>query len=252
MRRCKNEIIFITGCNGGVGRELCRVFMAAGYSVVGTDIQADARCDNDLYVPVDLSLLVENVVIQQQLAEVVSNFALRENLRLKAIINNAALQITGSVAELSDTDFLASQRVNVIAPFTLAKLFEARLRDARGAIVNIGSIHARLSKPGFAAYSTSKAALAGLTRALALDFGGDVTVNTISPAATRTDMLVAGFSSHPEKLNELARFHPANRIAEPWEIAKLALFLCSNDARFITGVDIAVDGGIGGRLHDPV
>jgi NAD(P)-dependent dehydrogenase (short-subunit alcohol dehydrogenase family) len=139
----------------------------------------------------------------------------------------------------------------VVAPFVLAKLFEELLRKARGSIINIGSIHSKLTKSRFCAYSTSKAALSGLTRALALEFSGEVNVNVILPGATRTAMLLAGFSEQPEKYQELESFQPVGRIAEPEEIAHLALFLCSDNARCITGADFPIDGGIGGCLHDP-
>ena len=100
-------------------------------------------------------------------------------------------------------------------------------------------------------YAVSKSALAGLTRSLSLEFGSAVRVNTISPAATATPMLLAGFEGSPKKLDTLSDYHPIGRIAEPEEIARVALFLTSEGASFITGADLRVDGGISSCLSDP-
>ena len=248
----KRTSVLITGCNGGIGRALCREFSAAGYLVIGTDLQKKGKVDCDLYLSCDLIKLVADNKIQKWLQATVCNFVDEHSAVLMAIINNAACQVVKPLCSLSVSEFHSAQQVNVVAPYALAHLFEPSLRKAHGSIVNIGSIHSRLTKPQFCAYSTSKAGLSGLTRALALEFSGDVTVNTILPAATKTEMLFAGFRGQPEKLSELESYHPVNRIAEPVEIASLALFLCSEHARFITGAEIPIDGGIGGRLHDPV
>jgi NAD(P)-dependent dehydrogenase (short-subunit alcohol dehydrogenase family) len=248
----KRVAALITGCNGGIGQALCREFSAAGYLVIGTDLHQKKEADCDLYLSCDLLELATDSVSQTWFQNAICGFLDKQSTELKVVINNAALQITKPLSALSTCEFLASQQINVVAPFVLAKLFEELLRKARGSIVNIGSIHSKLTKPRFCAYSTSKAALSGLTRALALEFSGQVNVNVILPGATRTAMLLAGFREQPEKYQELESFQPAGRIAEPEEIAHLALFLCSPNARFITGSDFPIDGGIGGCLHDPI
>ncbi len=251
MNTSNRRSALITGCNGGIGKVLCQEFRSAGYSVIGSDIQAKEETNCDLYLRCDLMELVSNTKTRKWFQDAVSSFAGKQAAPLQAVINNAAYQVVKPIRDLSITEFQSSQQINLVAPFVLTQLFESSLREAEGSIVNIGSIHARLTKPGFCSYSTSKAALSGLTRALALEFSGEITVNTILPAATRTEMLLAGFSEHQEKYAELESYHPVGRIAEPREIARLALFLCSESARFINGSEIPIDGGIGGRLHDP-
>jgi NAD(P)-dependent dehydrogenase (short-subunit alcohol dehydrogenase family) len=118
-------------------------------------------------------------------------------------------------------------------------------------VVNIGSIHSALTKPRFTCYATSKAALGGLTRSLAVELGGTVRVNELNPAATDTPMLRAGFEGKPGAFERLAAVHPAGRIAAPDEVARAALFLTSDAASFINGESLRVDGGVGVRLHDP-
>ncbi len=248
----KRFAVLVTGCNGGIGQSLCKAFKSTGYLVIGTDVHQHQamRCDD--YIQCDLLALTANENIQQQFIDSVRTVLDRGKCEFQALINNAAYQVVRSLCELSVSEFYTTQQINVIAPFVLTRLLESQLRVTRGSIVNIGSIHARLTKPGFCAYSTSKAALSGLTRALALELDGEVTVNTILPAATKTAMLLAGFKDTPEKYAMLEAYHPVGRVAEPDEIARLALFLCSENARFITGAEIPIDGGIGGRLHDPV
>ena len=118
-------------------------------------------------------------------------------------------------------------------------------------MVNISSVHAKATKPKFVAYATSKAALSGLTRALAVELGSDVAVYGIEPAAVQTPMLLAGFADSPESLSRLAACHPSGRIATPQEVAELVHFLFAARSAGLQGSAIELGGGISGRLHDP-
>ena len=247
-----SKLALVTGCNGGIGRTLCESFHRSGFLVVGTDLHPDSHETIPLYIQCDLSVLANDEETQKQFQLSVMEFADRQAAEVNVVINNAAYQVVKPIGELSAHEFNSSQQVNVIAPFVIASLFEEVLRKSHGTILNIGSVHSRATKPGFAAYATSKSGLSGLTRSLAIEFGGDVTVNTIAPGATETKMLIDGFSNNPSLLSDLEGYHPAKRIGQPNEIADLALFLVSEQARFITGSEISIDGGISGRLHDPV
>jgi NAD(P)-dependent dehydrogenase (short-subunit alcohol dehydrogenase family) len=91
-----------------------------------------------------------------------------------------------------------------------------------------------------------------MTRAMAVDLGSRIRVNAIEPAAIETDMLKAGFTEQPEKFAELQACHPQGRIGKPEEVAALALSVASGELRFLHGACIGMDGGISGRLHDPI
>ena len=242
--------VLITGCNGGIGQALVRAFDDAGWRVIGVDCQvAEGGKYEDSIIKADI---VQFIGDEKKLSSFVSE--VRQRLKgepLGALINNAAVQILGGVSRLTHNDFVATMQVNAIAPFVLVQAFLADLEAANGAVVNIGSVHAVATKPGFAAYATSKAALHGLTRALAVDIGPKVRVNTLAPAATATKMLKAGFEGNPEAFAALEGVHPLKRIAEPEEIARTALFLASKEASFLTGATLYADGGILSRLHDP-
>lgn len=242
------DAVVITGASGGIGQALCRVFAGAGDHVIGVDREPPAA-------NVHCSILAElRRFSADPAARAETLRAIRVGLagkRLKAIVNNAAVQIVKPADELEDKDWQDTLDVNLLAPCYLVRGLLDLLEQAQGSVVNIGSVHGRLTKPGFAAYATSKAALEGLTRSLAVDLGGRVRVNCLAPAAVATSMLEAGFKGNPGGLRELGEMHPAGRIAQAEEVAQAAAFLASDKAAFITGTVLAIDGAIGARLHDP-
>jgi NAD(P)-dependent dehydrogenase (short-subunit alcohol dehydrogenase family) len=236
----------ITGCAGGIGSSLCAAFRESGYHVIGVDVHACGACDD--HVDADLDRVAAEDGAGNELKEALAH---RVEGGLDVLINNAAVQLLGGTEELSREALMRSLRVNLAAPFLLSRDLLPFLIQAHGSIINIASVHAFLTKPGFVGYATSKAALVGLTRSMAVDLGGRVRVNAICPAAIDTPMLREGFAGDDEGLARLGEFHPAGHIGEPRDVAATALFLASPAARFITGQALFVDGGIGGRLHDP-
>jgi len=242
--------VLITGCNGGIGSSLVRIFAEAGWIVVGVDrIEPSGPTAALSFIRADIAEFCDDGTKGAAFAADVRRAL--GGAPLGALVNNAAVQILGGVRELTAADFTMTMKVNAIAPFILVKTFEADLEASGGSVINIGSVHAHATKPKFAAYATSKAALHGLTQALAVDLGPKIRVNTLAPAATATKMLKAGFKGNAEAFAALEAVHPLKRIAEPDEIARIALFLASNDASFLTGTTIYADGGILSRLHDP-
>jgi NAD(P)-dependent dehydrogenase (short-subunit alcohol dehydrogenase family) len=241
--------ILITGANGGIGRALCEEFSGAGSKVLATDVHpsADVKCDH--YLSLDLAAFVDDEAIRegfrQELVELLNDG------RLSALVNNAALQVLNPFERVSGEDLRKTLDVNVVAPFLLIQLCLPWLERANGSVVNIGSIHARATKPGFSAYATSKTALTGLTQALAVELGSRVRVNAIQPAAVATAMLRAGFADSPDALETLEHYHPVGHIATPKEVARVARFLASADASFMNGAVVDVTGGIHCRLYDP-
>ena len=242
--------VLITGCLGGIGKSLVSAFNEDGWRVIGVDrVAAEKKTDSAAFLRADIGDFVRSPKTLKQFAEKVREAC--GDSPLSALINNAAVQHVGRLDGLETDDILESLNVNVAAPMLLAKTFLSDLEKSSGSILNIGSVHAQATKPGFAAYATSKAALHGLTRALAVDLGPKVRVNTIAPAATATPMLLEGFKENDAALAALHNVHPLQRIAEPDEIAKIAVFLASEKAGFLTGATLYADGGVLSRLHDP-
>lgn len=240
------EVVLLTGAAGGIGRVLQQE-LGKDFRVIGVDRRPVSS--GDIHIEFDCASLAEDAG-QRELRNIVAD-AMQPGDRFKAVINNAAVQILGSTEDIQLADFQQSMFVNVTVPFIISQMFIKDLEDNHGVVLNIGSIHASMTKPGFVAYATSKAALAGLTRALAVDLGGRVRVNCIAPAAISTPMLEAGFKNNPDGLASLNAFHPSGRIGQPAEIADLARFLLADDVGFLNGSSISIDGAISARLHDP-
>lgn len=246
----RQKICLITGAAGGIGKALCEAYTEAGWHVIATSRSKNptgVKCA--AYISADAAQIARDEEARHSFTS-----AVRKQIRgeeLDSVINNAAIQILGKTEDVSLEDLRFSFDVNVAAPFAIVQAFLKELKRAKGNVVNIGTVHAQSTKAGFVAYATTKTALHGLTRALAVDLGPDVRVNTLAPAATATPMLLAGFEDNEDAFNDLSAAHPLNRIADPLEIAKAALFLSGTESSFLTGSTIFADGGVLSRLHDP-
>lgn len=238
----------VTGPERGIGRAIANQLRDDGWFVIGIGLGDQAECCH-AYCRFDLTYCLDAERFRTECLDPVRQ-ALKER-PLGALVNNAAVQLLAPLRELEMADWQATLAVNLSAPLCLAQAFVDELRDASGAIINIGSVHAHATKPEFISYATSKAALHGLTRALAVDLGGEVRVCGVAPAAIETEMLTAGFDGRAQELALLKRIHPARRIGRPEEVAKAVAFLVREDMPFLTGSIFALDGGILARLHDP-
>ena len=168
------------------------------------------------------------------------------------LINNAAEQILKSVAEIQWLDWENSLAVNTVAPFFLVQGLIKELIEARGHVINISSIHAKLTKTKFTCYGASKAALEAVTRSLALELSPlGISVNAVAPAAISTKMLKASFKDKPEKLRELESYHPSRGIGAPAQVALFVKTITDQQGGFLTGTVLEFNGGIACRLHDP-
>lgn len=241
------HVALITGAAGGIGSALVVAFEEAGWQVVSTDLHDLPRRD---HVTADLGVCIDPAHTEHQ--RVIAQVRQATSGRLKALVANAAYQVVKPSGELTAADWAQTLGINLLSPFWLAMAFRDELASNRGSFLAISSIHERLTKPGFVAYATSKAALSGMVRALAVDIGSEVRCNAICPAAIATPMLVAGFDGRPEALASLQAFHPVGRLGQPAEVAQAALYACSDAAGFLNGSCIDISGGISARLHDPV
>lgn len=242
------KAVVITGSAGGIGRAMVDHMKGRGLFTIGIDRVAEEY--SDAFLHVDLFRLVNAAEERAAFRESIDR--LLEGRSLAALINNAAFQCLGPTESLALDDFRRSMDINVAAPFFLTQCLFERLSAAVGVVLNVSSVHADLTKPGFVAYATSKGALSALTRALAVDCGDRVKVVGISPAAIATPMLEASFEGAPDRLAELKDCHPTRSIGRAADVAALAGYLILESPRFINGAIVDLDGGIGGRLYDPV
>ena len=229
----------ITGANGGIGSALCSVFQESGYHVIGIDRQpkGSIRCDD--FIQLDIMALTRDTSTRALLIERFHKVLAGHGV--SALINNAAVQILNPADRISVSEMHDTLDTNLVGPLMLIQILLSDLERAGGSVVNMASVHAVATKPGFVAYATSKSALVGMTRALAVDLGARVRINAITPAATATPMLLAGFEGKDKEFRQLASMHPLGRIAQPEEIARVALFLVSDASSFITGATLLID-----------
>ncbi len=241
--------ILITGASGGIGSELVKLFMNTEWGVIATDKKRiNEFKTSKQFINLDLEYLVND---QNNLIEFKNNInEITNGSSISAIVNNAALQIVKPFDQLSIHDWQSSINVNLLAPIILSKLFLRDLVQTNGSIINITSIHNVLTKNNFAAYATTKTALAGLTRSLSIELAPAIRVNGIEPAAIDTEMLNSGFKNSDFKKEDLFRFHPTNSIGTPKDIFNAVQFLLNPENSFLNGSIIKISGGIHNRLYD--
>lgn len=248
----KDNYVIITGANGGIGQALCKIFSENEYQVIALDRHASAKekllCKE--YIQIDLCQFVKDEVYARKIIVLIQDIINAHSL--KAVINNAAVQILGGVDTLTRDNWHETLNVNLLAPFFLVQSLRNELESSKGSVVNISSIHAKLTKKDFVAYATSKAALSGMTRAMAVDLGPRIQVNALELAAIETPMLKEGFKNELDKYEMLNTFHPVGRIGNPNEVANLLLFLISSKCGFLHGDCISFSGGIANTLFDPL
>jgi NAD(P)-dependent dehydrogenase (short-subunit alcohol dehydrogenase family) len=250
MIKKRKRVAIITGSSGSIGSAIADAFSKNKYFVVGIDKKENSGACVDVFINQDLRLLTEDNKSRKQFRKKL--YTLINDKILSVLVNNAAVQILGAVDEITPEDFIKSVHTNAVAPFILVQICLDKLKEAKGQVINIGSVHAESSKPEFTGYATSKAALAGLTRSLAIELGKwAIKVNCIQPGAVDTKMLKDSFANKPDKLKKLKECIPLGHIGQPEDIATLALFLAELQNSYISGSVITIDGGISSRLHDP-
>ena len=244
-----SSAVLITGAAGGIGSALVEAYAEAGWRVIATDRNEVPSSGAHAFIHADFEEIALNDSALGVFAGSVR--AALGDFPLQVLVNNAALQLLGSVPDISLSDWERTLRLNVTTPFRLAQAFLPELQSVKGTVINVGSVHAQATKREFVAYATSKAALHGLTQAMAVDLGGNPRVLCVAPAAVGTKMLHDGFAGRPEALAELAAAHPVGRIAKPAEIARSIVSLSQEPFMFATGTTVWLDGGVLSRLYDP-
>lgn len=234
--------VIVTGSAGGIGKALCERMRQDGHIAIGIDrVAGDAA---DINLEFDLRETDQLAILGHKLAE---------DYELKGLVHNAAVQPIGGAGETSSTQWLEALRVNMIAVDVLVSGTRNSLSANNGSIVVISSVHGRATSGGLTAYATTKAALEGWVRSAALDLGPEIRVNAVAPGAIDTEKLREGFArwgseSASERRSILCHRTALGRIGDPADVAGAVSFMIGDDARFVTGTVLVVDGGASARL----
>ena len=240
------RVVLVTGAASGIGAATAAAFAAAGAEVQLWDVDEVGLATTIAALPGEGHRA--SVVDVSNTEQVDAAFeALRADCRrLDFAHNNAGVELPRALlADLDEKAFDRSLSVN-LKSFWLCMRREIpwMLENGGGAIVNTASVTSLVSVPYVGAYSTAKHGVLGLTRGAALEYADrGIRVNAVLPGATRTGLLARRLDEHPELEEVYAAKHPAGRIAEPDEVAAAVLWLCSEDAAFVVGQGLQVDGG---------
>jgi len=237
MRGLKDKVAIIPGGCTKIGRAVVDAFVAAGVKVMVADIApGDGFAKGVGFQSCDLR---DDDQIAALVAATKKQFG-----RIDFLVNVACSYLDNGAAS-SRADWLESLNVNVVGSVMLMAAAQEELAKNRGAIVNFGSISAHVAQTGRWLYPVSKAAIIQLTRNQAMDLAPmGIRVNAVSPGWTWSnimDQLTEGDRAKTDRV--AAPFHLAGRVANPEEVASAVLFLCSDEASFITGTELRVDGG---------
>ncbi len=252
--RLANQVVVITGAASGIGRATAELFAAHGAQVAALDKNSASvretvdrirdKGSQAIAFEVDLA---NGKQAEDAIAETAAVFG-----KLDILINNAAMYMAREFLELTRDEWQKVLDVNLTAYFLCARAAARAMRNGAGggSIVNIASVHQRISEPRSGAYAASKGGVAQLTRNLAIEFAPyNIVVNSISPGFIRTAMSIVDgvdettteqFVSYYLKSSRI----PLRRAGLAEEVAAAALFLAGRDCAYITGADLVVDGGL--------
>ena len=236
----------ITGANRGLGKAMALSLAEAGIRValVARDVaQLNAVADQARGLGVQAEVFSTDITDESQVRQLEQD-VLAKFGPVDILINNAGIAVRKFCVDLTLSDWMSVLNTNLTSAFLMSRSFVPHMKSrGYGRIINIASIMAHISVPMRCAYSSSKAGLLGFTRALALELAADsIAVVSISPGPFATEMTIP-LMTNPEINEQFMSKTPMRRWGKPEEIGRLALYLCSEDAGFITGTDIVVDGG---------
>jgi NAD(P)-dependent dehydrogenase (short-subunit alcohol dehydrogenase family) len=248
--RLKGKTAIITGAGSGIGAAAAELFVGEGAAVLIVDRNADAALATAQRISPDgeqaQALCID--ISDEARVELMASTALRTWGRVDVLVNNAGVRSDVDIKSFTPDEFDRVFGANLKGPLLCCKhVLPAMLDSGRGSIVNVTSISSTCGIAGQPLYAPSKGGLLQMTRQLAIEFAGrGIRVNAISPGTIETPLLGElphDASQWSDEHKWLLAHHPIGRFGQPIEVARAILFLASDEASFITGANLAVDGG---------
>ncbi|PWN60916.1 SDR family oxidoreductase [Chryseobacterium viscerum] len=245
MSTLNNKVILVTGASRGIGAEVAQQLASAGAKIIvnyagGKDsaenVVASIKANGGEAIALQADVSNPEAV-QQLFDQAISHYG-----KLDVLVNNAGIMITKLIKDTTDEDFSRQFDINVKGTFNTLREAATKLAD-NGSIINFSSSTTRLMMPSYGTYVATKAAVEQLTRVFAKEVGGrGINVNAILPGPTNTELFTTGKSQ--EVIDRLASLNAFNRLGEPTDIAKIVVFLAGDDAKWISGQAIGVNGAM--------
>ena len=246
-----NKHIFVTGGAKGIGEAIVRDAANEGASVSFIDIDSVSgeKLESELSSEGKKVAFFKADVASFDQLQSAFNQSVTKFGEVTGVVNNAGVNSHADPVTMTDKQWDDFFAIDMKPVWLTAKLALPAMRKAKhGSIVNISSIHGRLTYPGFFPYGAAKSAVLGLTRNLALDEGKhEIRVNAVSPGYILTDLTKTWLSGESGRLDRANSIQPLGRMGEPFEVAKVVTFLLSDKSTYVSGSDWAVDGGLGAR-----
>jgi NAD(P)-dependent dehydrogenase (short-subunit alcohol dehydrogenase family) len=252
-RKLADRVWIVTGAASGIGRAIARLFASHGAHVVIADVTQQAieggiptleviasEGGKAVFLPTDVS---QREQVDAMVTETVSRYG-----RLDGIVNNACIRHARPLLEMEEGDWERVLKVNLTGTYLCCRAAVAQMiaqepcGEVRGRIVNLSSQHGMIAAPSDIAYGTTKAGIAYLTKQIAADYAPQgIVCNAVAPGKIQTG--AGGRAIDPDVLDRAVRRTPWPRLGRPDDVARAALFLASDDASFVTGINLMVDGG---------
>ena len=249
--RLENKVAFITGAGRGIGQAIAHKMAHEGAMVAlaEIDLESAQSVAEELLKQDCQALAIQTDITREADVQTAVSRAMERFGRVDILVNNAGKNFYFDATTMSDADWDNAMNVDVKGAWLCCKHVLPSMKAAKaGSIINIASVHARITAPGHFPYAAAKSALVGLTRNLALDYAPyNIRVNAICPGWVRTALVQGWFDQQPDpKATEerVLSFQPLRRIGTPEEIANFVAFVASDEASFITGAELVIDGGM--------
>jgi NAD(P)-dependent dehydrogenase (short-subunit alcohol dehydrogenase family) len=246
-----DKISIVTGAGSGIGAAIAEAFASQGSMVYLADrdeTAANSTRDRILQNGGQAKTHRTDITSQQDCLNLVETVLRENHNRCDTLVNNAGIGHVGTILNTTPDDLSRLWEVNLMGAYRLCQaILPSMIQQAAGSIINIGSIASYTGMENRLAYVTTKHAMLGLTRSIAMDLGpSGVRINCICPGRVQTPFVDARLKEYPnpdEYLNQLVAPHTLKRVAQPAEIAAAAVYLASDASAFVTGSAMTVDGG---------